>query len=147
VLDTRTGEPVVSGICVPHSPRWYRDALWVLESGTGSLLRADVRTGDSQTVYEAPGFTRGLAFAENYAFVGFSPGRGNVLRGLPIERKRADTAGICVIDLRSGATVASLLFDDDEAEVFDVQVLPGRRYPDVADSHGRLMNHCFMPRQ
>ena len=34
----RAGRRVIAdGLCMPHSPRWHDNALWVLESGTGRL--------------------------------------------------------------------------------------------------------------
>ena len=53
-------------------PRWHDGRLWLLESGTGQLALIDPISGRRQTVTELPGFTRGLAFAGPYAFIGLS---------------------------------------------------------------------------
>ena len=45
VLDGATGETVASGFSMPHSPRLYRDKLWVLDSGTGYFGFVDVASG------------------------------------------------------------------------------------------------------
>ncbi len=45
VLDVQSGETVCSGLSMPHSPRWYRDRLWVLNSGTGQLGYVDIASG------------------------------------------------------------------------------------------------------
>jgi uncharacterized protein (TIGR03032 family) len=37
LMDVETNEVVLRGLSMPHSPRWYQDRLWVLESGEGSL--------------------------------------------------------------------------------------------------------------
>src|SRR5207344_3111754 len=37
LIDVDSSETVVRGLSMPHSPRWYRDQLWLLESGQGSL--------------------------------------------------------------------------------------------------------------
>ncbi len=37
VIDVRSGEIVIGGLSMPHSPRLYRGRLWVLNSGTGEL--------------------------------------------------------------------------------------------------------------
>ena len=52
---------VAAGISMPHSPRWHRGRLWVLESGQGALSVVDLDSGKLETVAELPGFTRGLA--------------------------------------------------------------------------------------
>lgn len=44
-------------LSMPHSPRWYRNALWMLESGRGSLVRFDQKTGQKIEVARMPGFT------------------------------------------------------------------------------------------
>ena len=37
VVDVQSGEIVITGLSMPHSPRLYRGRLWVLNSGTGEL--------------------------------------------------------------------------------------------------------------
>ena len=45
ILDITTNEPVAEGLSMPHSPRWYDNRLWVLQSGKGTLSTVDPRTG------------------------------------------------------------------------------------------------------
>jgi uncharacterized protein (TIGR03032 family) len=129
-IDVASGETVVRGLRQPHSPRWYRGDLWLLGSGEGTLAKADLSRGRAETFAELPGFTRGLAFAGPYAFVGLSQIRDHVIfTGIPLlDRVKALACGVWVIDLRSGAIAAWLRFDSGVREIFDVQVL-GRRYP------------------
>jgi uncharacterized protein (TIGR03032 family) len=95
-----------------------------------------------------PGFTRGIDFAGNLAFVGLSQVRESaVFSGIPItERLTAEerTCGVCVIDLTSGRVVALLRFTSGVQEVFAVTVLPGRRYPDLINDDGKLLENSFM---
>jgi uncharacterized protein (TIGR03032 family) len=37
VIDVQTGDIVIGGLSMPHSPRLYREKLWVLNSGTGEI--------------------------------------------------------------------------------------------------------------
>ena len=87
------------------------------------------------------GFTRGLALAGPYAFVGLSQVRESaVFSGIPItERLNAEerTCGVCVIDLRSGQVVALLRFETAVQDVFAVTVLPGRRYPELINDDAK----------
>ena len=120
------------GLSMPHSPRWYRDRLWLLESGTGGLGVVDRAAGRYEVVAELPGFTRGLDFYGNLAFVGLSQVRESaVFSGIPIaERALAErNCGVWVVDVHTGQTVAFLRFEDAVQEVFAVQVLPGLRCP------------------
>ena len=55
VLDIESGETIVDGLSMPHSPRWHDDQLWLLESGRGELITVDLETGTTETVAELPG--------------------------------------------------------------------------------------------
>ena len=72
LIDAPSGEVVAGGLSMPHSPRWYADRLWVLDSGNGGVSVVDEASGKVQRVAELPGFTRGLDFHGRYAFVGLS---------------------------------------------------------------------------
>ncbi len=75
IIDIDSNETVLSGLSMPHSPRWYRDKLWVLNSGTGEFGYADLDTGKFQAIAFCPGYQRGLAFHHNFAIVGISESR------------------------------------------------------------------------
>ncbi len=62
LMDVETNQVIVQGLSMPHSPRWYQNRLWVLESGNGSLATVDLASGKSETVTQLPGFTRGIDF-------------------------------------------------------------------------------------
>ena len=72
LMDVDSGEVITRGLSMPHSPRWYGGRLWVCESGAGTLGFIDLNTGKYEPVAEVPGFTRGLDFAGDLAFVGLS---------------------------------------------------------------------------
>ena len=135
VIDVPTGETVLRGLSMPHSPRLHDGRLWLLESGRGTLAVADLDGGTWETVAELPGFTRGLAFAGPWAFVGLSQIRETItFGGLPItERLHERVSGVWVVDTRTGAVAAFLRFEDLVQEIFEVAVLPGIRYPEVAE--------------
>lgn len=128
VLDVSTGAAVTRGLAMPHSPRVYQDRLWVLHSGCGSLEVVDLANGRRQTVTTLPGYTRGLAFHGQFAFVGLSRIREtSVFGGVPIAERRSELkCGVAVVDLTSGQAVAYLEFESGVEEIFDVQVVPAR---------------------
>ncbi len=148
LLDVPTGEIVTCGLAMPHSPRVYNGHLWVLESGEGSLLRIDPKTGKTQEIARMPGFTRGMDFFGPYAFIGLSQVRETaIFSGLPLtERLTANerTCGVWVIDLRTGGTVAFLRFEHGVQEVFAIQVLPGIRHPDVITDDEEFLASSFI---
>ena len=135
VMDVRSGETVASGLSMPHSPRWYRDKLWVLESGEGAIGYVDVETGSVETVAKLPGFTRGLTFAGPLAFVGLSEVReSTTFGGLPLTgRLEERQCGVWVVNIETGQTVAMLRFEDLVQEIFEVLLLPGIAFPEIAE--------------
>jgi uncharacterized protein (TIGR03032 family) len=148
VMDVESGEVLARGLSMPHSPRWHAGRLWVCESGDGTLGYLDPRSGKYQAVAATPGFTRGLDFAGDLAFVGLSQVRESaVFSGIPItQRLSAEerTCGVCVVDLSRGEPVALLRFDEGVQEVFAVQLLPGRRYPELVSDDAKLLENSFV---
>jgi uncharacterized protein (TIGR03032 family) len=146
LLDVASGEYVARGLS--HSPRWHQGRLWVCESGGGTLGVVDPSTGRYEAVAAAPGFTRGLDFAGGLAFVGLSQVRESaVFSGIPLtERQDERSSGVWVMDVPTGKVVAFLRFEDAVQEVFAIQVVPGRRYPDlINDDEKRLADSFVLP--
>lgn len=135
LLDVETNAPIASGLSMPHSPRWYSDRLWVLESGHGSLATVDLASGKVETVAQLPGFTRGLDFWGPLAFIGLSQVRETaVFSGIPLtQRLEERTCGVWVVHVETGQTLAFLKFEAAVQEIFAVQVLPGIRFPEIID--------------
>ena len=131
VLEVPSGEILACGLSMPHSPRWFNNRLWVLDSGRGSLATIEVQSGSVTVVDKIPGYTRGLAFAGQFAFVGLSKIREtNIFGGLPIaENPTLLKCGIAVVDLISGRTVSTFQFHSGVEEIFAVEVLTGTRNP------------------
>src|SRR5512139_2855158 len=134
VVDVRSGEIVIGGLSMPHSPRLYRGKLWVLNSGTGEI--GWVERGSSadgarfHVLAFCPGFVRGLAFHGKYAFVGLSKPRYERFEGLALDRKLAEAdsepwCGLQVIDLDTGACKHWFRIDGPVAELYDLGVVPG----------------------
>jgi uncharacterized protein (TIGR03032 family) len=146
LLDVHSGEVIASGLSMPHSPRWYRDRLWVLESGKGTLATVDRATGKLETVARLPGFTRGLDFLGCYAFVGLSQVRESaVFSGIPIAEEKERTCGVWVVDIETGRTAAFLQFSGSVQEIFAVQVLPGIGFPDLVLDEAVLSHSYILP--
>jgi uncharacterized protein (TIGR03032 family) len=146
IIDVRTGETVATGLSMPHSPRWYDGRLWVLESGHGRISTVDPATGKVEVFAELPGFTRGLDFYGNLAFVGLSQVRETaVFSGVPIATPgRERNCGVWVLDLRNGKIVAFLQFTGTVQEVFAVAILPGIRNPALLTEDSDLLAASFM---
>lgn len=130
VIDVKTQEIVCEGLSMPHSPRCYRDKLWVLNSGTGELGWVDKDTKSFKPLAFCPGFVRGLDFHGKYAIVGLSRPRYERFEGLALDArlKEADSepwTGLQIIDLDTGNVAHWFRIDGKVAEMYDVAVLPG----------------------
>lgn len=146
LIDVPANEIIARGLSMPHSPRWYRDRLWLLESGDGSIGTVDLATGKYEAVARLPGFTRGLSFLGPLAFIGLSQVRESAtFSGIPlVERLEERTCGVWVVNIETGATVAFVKFEDALQEIFAVEVLPGISFPDVVNDDAELIGSSFV---
>jgi uncharacterized protein (TIGR03032 family) len=146
LLEVPGGAVVARGLSMPHSPRLHEGRLWVLESGTGRLLLVEPASGRVGVVAELPGFVRGLALWGPFAFVGLSRIREtSTFGGLPLaDRVRDLKCGVTALDLRSGRIVGELEFRSAVEEIFDVQLLPGARFPEVVGFQNETIHHTFI---
>jgi uncharacterized protein (TIGR03032 family) len=146
LIDLQQERVLCAGLSMPHSPRWYRDRLWVLESGNGGLCQVDPESGTRETLIELPGFTRGLDFFGPLAFVGLSQVRESaVFAKLPLtERLSERICGVWVVNIEKRALVGFLRFEDAVQEIFAVTVLSGQRYPELLLPGDALTSDTFV---
>ncbi|MCF2146423.1 TIGR03032 family protein [Desmonostoc muscorum LEGE 12446] len=139
VIDVNQNEIIATGLSMPHSPRWYQGKLWLLNSGTGEL--GYIQDRQFHPITFCPGFVRGLAFWENFAFVGLSKLRSQSFTGLTLEKRliaqgNRPECGLMVIDLQTGTPLHWLYFQEVIEELFDVVVLPGVLQPQAIGLQG-----------
>ncbi|MCB1583540.1 MAG: TIGR03032 family protein [Xanthomonadales bacterium] len=135
VIDVQSNEVVAGGFSMPHSPRWYRDKLWVLNSGEGEFGYIDMKTGQFEPVAFCPGYLRGLSFYGDFAVVGLSKPRENkTFEGLALQQKLEGKkvqprCALQVINLNTGDVVHELRIEGIVEELYDVCVLPQIKQP------------------
>lgn len=146
LIDVPSGETVMRGLSMPHSPRIHGGRVWLLESGNGRLLLVEPNSGKVEAVAEFPGFARGLAISSDFAFVGLSKIRAtSAMDGVPLAARRdALKCGVVAVDLRDGRVAGMLEFETAVEEVFDVQVLPGARFPEVLGFRSDAVMNMFV---
>src|SRR5262249_36780370 len=118
VFSGATREVVGVGLTRPHSTRLRGEELWVDNSGYGEVGR--IVAGRSEPVARLPGWTRGLSFHGDTAFVGSS-------RVLPryrcyapgLDPDRCET-GVHALDLRTGRVVGSLVWPNGN-QIFAIE--------------------------
>lgn len=129
IIDITTNDIICSGLSMPHSPRMYKNTLWVLNSGTGHIGYIDNNTGHFQEIAFLPGYLRGLQFLGDYAIVGLSHLREkSVITANQLEdniKKSNETphCGIYIIDCRTGQIIHKLELSGSLAEIYDIAIL------------------------
>ncbi|PZD74981.1 Lipopolysaccharide assembly protein B [Acaryochloris thomasi RCC1774] len=134
VMDIQANEVIATGLSMPHSPRWYRGKLWLLNSGTGELGHIDFDSGAFVPLTFCPGFVRGMTFCGNVAVIGLSKLRSKSFTGLALEKRLTAAGdrphcGLMVVDLETGNVLHWLRLEGVVEELFDVVVLPNVRQP------------------
>ncbi|MFN9643999.1 MAG: TIGR03032 family protein [Cyanobacteriota bacterium] len=114
LLQAPSGEIVLRGLAMPHSPRLHNGQLYLLDSGHGTLIRVDPRSGQRTILAQLPGFTRGLDVFAGHAFVGLSMIRESaVFGGLPLQQAGQDLrCGLAIVNLDHGTVDGLLRFDN-----------------------------------
>ena len=131
VIDVATGETVLAGLSMPHSPRLHNGVLWMIQSGTGEFGWVDREAGRFEPICFCPGFARGLAFLGDYAIIGLSRPRENrTFDGLVLnERLAAEGAeakcALLIVNLKTGEMEHRLELEGFIEELYDIAVLPG----------------------
>ncbi|HZX89773.1 MAG TPA: TIGR03032 family protein [Rudaea sp.] len=147
IIDVTTNRVITRGLSMPHSPRWYDNRLWVLESGRGALCTVDVKTGERTDVARVPGFCRGLDFVGPVAFIGLSQLRGTTpFTDIPITDDNSDRlSGVWVVHIGTGKTIAFLKFTGGVQEIFAVQAVPGVLFPEIVHEGELLATAYALP--
>lgn len=135
IVDVEGNEVISTGLSMPHSPRWYRDQLWVLNSGTGEFGRIETASGKFEPIAFCPGYLRGMAFHGDFAILTLSKPRNLTFQGLhldnALEKKHAEPqCGLQIVDLRTGQIAHWLRIDGSlVTELYDSIILPGVTRP------------------
>lgn len=145
LVDVQKNEVIVRGLSMPHSPRWYKGQLWLLNSGAGEIWVVNPATGQHQVVCALPGYLRGLGFVGPYALVGMSQIREKHIFGdLPVQTRHSQLlCGIAIVDLRSGQSVGMIEFTAGCQELYEVQFLAGVSRPTILNLQSEGVRQAF----
>lgn len=131
LVSVTSGRLLAKNLAMPHSPRIANNAIWFLQSGSGTLCRIDQQQGEVETIASLPGFARGLAIHGDYGFIGISRLRSTHKFGdLPIA-KLPPFCGVVVVHLPTGTIRGKLEFLTTCEEIYDVQLIPGLGRPAI----------------
>jgi len=145
LMDISDNTMLLEGLSMPHSPRVYRGKLWFLESGRGSLSYYDFTTKKVTQVAELPGFTRGIDFVGNLAFIGLSKVRESATFGaIPLTQKDIErVCGVWAVDINSGKILGFIRFTAGVQEIFAVTALP-QKFPEILPLDHQLVNTTYI---
>lgn len=145
IVDVEKNQVLRRGLSMPHSPRWYKNQLWVLNSGAGELWAVNTQDGRHVVVATLPAYLRGLCFVGPFALIGMCQIRERHIFGdLPVQQRfKQLLCGVAVVDLRNGQQVAQLEFTSGVQELYEVQFLPGIRRPMILDPEREAARQAF----
>ena len=143
IIDIDNNNVLAEGLCMPHSPRWYRNKLYFLSSGTGQLMSL-IPGQAPEVVCQLPGFVRGMDFIDRYALIGLSQIReSSTFAGLPLtKRVEKRESGVWIVDLETGSIVGFLIFTGNVQEVFEVKILP-HQFASIIDENNMILNNSY----
>ena len=121
IFSGKTREPIAFGLTRPHSARLHEQRLYVDNSGYGELTM--IQDTAPITLSKLPGWTRGLGFYKNVAFVGTSrvlPHFHQYAPGLDVEKS---VCGIHAVDIKTGSILGSLIWPYGN-QVFAIEPVP-----------------------
>jgi uncharacterized protein (TIGR03032 family) len=121
IFSGRTRQVIGRGLTRPHSARVRDGEVWVDNSGYGEVGR--IVSGQFEPVLKMPGWTRGLFFHGDLAFVGTSRVIPKYRRYAPgLEPAKCET-GVHVVDLKKGKILASMTWSAGN-QIFAIEALP-----------------------
>jgi uncharacterized protein (TIGR03032 family) len=139
-----TREVCGTGLTRPHSARLFDGQVWVDNSGYGELGR--IVAGRFEQVLRFDGWTRGLFFAGQCAFVGTSRVIPKFRRYAPgLDPDRCET-GVHAVDMTTGRVQGSLLWPNGN-QIFAVEGLDRsvtQGFPFVRPGDGQGKQHAAL---
>lgn len=124
LMEVPSGEIILEGLGMPHSPRLINGELYVLLSAVGQLIKVNVPEKSYTVLAETGKMLRGMASWKEFLFIGMSKAReeSSTFHELPVAAGSTH-AGILVFNMNTGKLVGQLEYDSTVNEIFDVQVI------------------------
>jgi uncharacterized protein (TIGR03032 family) len=135
LMDVTTNEIILEGLAMPHSPRMYKDELYLLLSASGEFIKVNVKDKSYEVLKKFDGFCRGLSIHKDYAFIGFSKLRKNSSTFAKLSfSDKANFAGVKIIHIPTNAEVGEIIYKTSVDEIYEVSVLPEMIKPNILNT-------------
>lgn len=135
IWDITNNSLVAEGLTMPHSPRWYRDTLWCLDSGSGAFGKIDFKLKRFVPLLSLPGYLRGLSFMGDLVCIGSSIPRANSeihnpkLEKVLAEKGSTQKCGIFFVHIPTLKLVHFVQISEGVQEIYDVALITGSLKP------------------
>ena len=132
LMDIEDDSIVLDRLAMPHSPRIYKDELFVLLSATGELIKVDTKNNTYKVIIQIGGFVRGLCFYKDYAFIGISKLRKNSSTFGKLDvAGHTDESGIVIVNMTTKSIIGKISYLSSLEEIYDVHILPEKKRPNI----------------
>jgi uncharacterized protein (TIGR03032 family) len=135
LIHTESQEVILNSLAMPHSPRFYKNELYLLLSASGELVKVNIKENSFDPIVKIKGFVRGLSILDDYAFIGLSKLRkgSSTFSKLPIA-EFSDRAGIVVVKISSGKIIGKIIYESSVEEIYDVQIIKDKIRPNILNT-------------
>ena len=135
VIDIVTNKVICADLSMPHSPRFYKNKLWLLNAGTGEFGYVDQSKNSFVPIAFCPGFLRGLSFSGDYAIIGLSKQRSDrtfqdLVLDERLKKERVEPrCGLQIINLNTGDATHTFWLEGIISEIYDVTSIADTVHP------------------
>lgn len=139
LMDVEKNEILLNNLSMPHSPKMYKNELYLLMSASGEFIKVDLEAKSYKTLKKFDGFCRGLSFHGDFAFIGFSKLRKNSSTFAKLSfSDKANFAGIKIIHMPTSAEVGEIIYETSVDEIYEVLVLENSIRPNILNTQEEL---------
>ncbi len=135
LMDVKSNSIILDKLQMPHSPRIYKDKLYLLQSSSGTISQIDMKTYQIEKTKELKGFVRGMDIYNDYAFIGLSKIRetSQAFGDMPIASYK-NRAGFILLHLPTFSIVGEVIYESSVDEIFDVKVIENCSKPNILNT-------------
>lgn len=142
VFDMTENKTILDGLCMPHSPRFYKDSIFVCNSGKGELIK---HTNGQTKKAKLGSFLRGIDFHEGYIFVGVSKIR-ETSKNIDWQEINNNKCCLYILDVDTLEIISSIDFNEIQKniqlrEIIDITILPNNTVVGTSMSDGYKSLH------
>ncbi|MFT5640204.1 MAG: hypothetical protein ACI9A7_000301 [Cyclobacteriaceae bacterium] len=144
LMDVDTGEILLRGLALPHSPVFHNGNVYFLLSGTGDVMCYNVEKKEANRLSHFNAFVRGMEVIGDLIFLGMSKIRkdSQFFSQLPITPEES-FCGIRVIDRLTGKELGGLTYTERIEEIFAVKIAKGVVSPAILTERDELYDKCI----